>query len=115
MNGQKIYGFVAAECGWKIFVFGGKQFTVVKSTALEGDALVYTRLFEPVVCDDWIHSAVWTDEDNVALLTAHNVVQVSLRYTFQSYIQHKYDLSRSLQARPVTIVDHTVFYSYQLR
>lgn len=57
-------------------VFGGKQFTVIaKRTA--GESTVFERLFEAVICDDWLHSAVWIDNTIVALLTAHNVVQVN--------------------------------------
>lgn len=81
LNGQKIYGFVPSQYGDKIFVFGGKQFTVVSLSdpeqSNEGTDLL-SRLFEPVVCDDWLHSAVWINKDIVALLTAHNVVQVRL-------------------------------------
>ncbi|XP_049872703.1 WD repeat-containing protein 6 isoform X2 [Pectinophora gossypiella] len=33
------------------------------------------RVVDPIICDDWLHSAVWIDHDTVALLTAHNVVQ----------------------------------------
>ncbi|KAJ8716407.1 hypothetical protein PYW07_003034 [Mythimna separata] len=78
LKGQKIYGFVPAQCGDIILVFGGKQFTVIFAETSEhcGDERgVYSRIFEPVVCDDWLHSAVWVDDEQVALLTAHNVVQ----------------------------------------
>ncbi|KAJ8723567.1 hypothetical protein PYW08_003479 [Mythimna loreyi] len=77
LNGQKIYGFVAAQCG-DILVFGGKQFTVISAVTSEQSddgRGIYNRVFEPVVCDDWLHSAVWVDDELVALLTAHNVVQ----------------------------------------
>lgn len=82
LNGQKIYCFVVAESGTKIFVFGGKQFTIISSTAEGSDPAVYSRLFEPIVCNDWLHSAIWIDEDKVVLLTAHNVVQVKLHCLF---------------------------------
>ncbi|KAF9422735.1 hypothetical protein HW555_001729 [Spodoptera exigua] len=78
LNGQKIYGFVPSHCGTKILVFGGKQFTVlalVSSEECDEGNEVFCRMFKPVVCDDWLHSAVWVNNDVVALLTAHNVVQ----------------------------------------
>ncbi|KAF9824397.1 hypothetical protein SFRURICE_002059 [Spodoptera frugiperda] len=78
LNGQKIYGFVPSKCGTKILVFGGKQFTVITLVNSEGcdeGNEVFCRVFKPVVCDDWLHSAVWVTDEVVALLTAHNVVQ----------------------------------------
>ncbi|CAD0201984.1 unnamed protein product [Chrysodeixis includens] len=78
LNGQKIYGFVPSQYGGEVLVFGGKQFTVVSLSepeqCSEGTDLL-RRLFEPIVCDDWLHSAVWVNNDVVALLTAHNIVQ----------------------------------------
>lgn len=75
LRGQKIYGFVSSKCETKIVVFGGKQFTVIDlSTA--GESTVFEHLFEPVICDDWLHSTVWINNSIVAVLTAHNVVQV---------------------------------------
>lgn len=74
LKGQKIYAFVPSKCSKKVLCFGGKQFTILKITGPNEDLCV--RLFEPVLCDDWLHSAVWVEEDIVALLTAHNTVQV---------------------------------------
>lgn len=74
LNGQKIYAFVPSKCDRKMLCFGGKQFTILKINSPNEDVCV--RMFEPVVCDDWLHSAVWIDEDILALLTAHNTVQV---------------------------------------
>lgn len=72
-----------------MLVFGGKQFSVV-SVALSmqpyEDKEVLSRLFDPVVCDDWLHSAVWVDDDVVALLTAHNVVQVGSCFLFSCFL-----------------------------
>lgn len=80
LNGQKIYGFIHQDSGGcGIIVFGGKQFTLVVGPDSDNDPIVFTRLFEPVVCDDWLHSAAWTVLDKtVSVLTAHNVVQVML-------------------------------------
>lgn len=76
LRGQKIYGFVSTKCKGKIVVFGGKQFTVI-TLSTSGESTAFERLFQPVICDDWLHSAVWINNNIVVLLTAHNVVQVS--------------------------------------
>lgn len=79
LNGKKIYGFVPAQCGDRILVFGSKQFTVISTSNCEQPSTEtgkFYREFDPILCDDWLHSAVWVDEVVVALLTAHNVVQV---------------------------------------
>lgn len=66
---------MSTQCESKVVVFGGKQFTVI-AMKTAGESTMFERLFEPVICDDWLHSAVWIDYDIVALLSAHNVVQV---------------------------------------
>ncbi|XP_063621883.1 tRNA (34-2'-O)-methyltransferase regulator WDR6 [Cydia splendana] len=76
LQGQKIYGFMPSKCGEKILCFGGKQFTVLSFYELNRESSeIYSRLFTPVVCDDWLHSGIWVDDDKVALLTAHNTAQ----------------------------------------
>lgn len=84
LNGQKIYGFKHRKLDESFFiVFGGKQFTVVlgpnRSEAQDG-LIVFTRLFEPVVSDDWLHAVAWGPGDMGAIivLTAHNIVQVNM-------------------------------------
>lgn len=77
---------MSAKCEGKIVVFGGKQFTVIASRTDE-ESTVFERLFEPVTCDDWLHSAVWINDNIVALLTAHNVVQVSHSSSLQSLFE----------------------------
>ncbi|KAJ0183062.1 hypothetical protein K1T71_001038 [Dendrolimus kikuchii] len=76
LNGQKILGVVPNECGSKILVYGGKQLTVINvDSNTNGDiSNKFIKLFEPIVCDDWLHAAIWSDNTAV-LLTAHNVVQ----------------------------------------
>ena len=89
LHGQKTYGFVPSQCGNLILLFGGKQFTVIASKSSEqgnGGKGEFYRLFEPVICDDWLHSAVWDDDEVVALLTAHNVVQVRFHYYLVLFI-----------------------------
>ncbi|PZC86900.1 hypothetical protein B5X24_HaOG201759 [Helicoverpa armigera] len=83
LHGQKIYGFVPGQCGDKILVFGGKQFTIVSRASEE-----YYRVFEPIVCGDWLHSGIWINENEVALLTAHNVVQKWDTVTMKLISQH---------------------------
>lgn len=73
LHGQKIYGIVPSKFKSEIVVFGGKQFTVF--TVQENG--VFNKKFDPVVCDDWLHSAMWINGEVIAVLTAHNVVQVS--------------------------------------
>lgn len=76
LQGQKIYGFMPSKCGKQILCFGGKQFTVLSfcdPSRERGD--IFSRLFTPVVCEDWLHSGIWMDDDKVALLTAHNTIQ----------------------------------------
>ncbi|XP_028175350.1 uncharacterized protein LOC114363736 [Ostrinia furnacalis] len=73
LEGQKIYGLVPLENSSKVLVFGGKQYTVIK---FNEDCTNVERLFMPPTCDDWLHSAVWVDADSVALLTAHNTIQI---------------------------------------
>lgn len=88
LYGQKIYGIVPSNCGQKLLVFGGKQFMVASITSQEDvveEKEVLRRDFEAIVCDDWIHSAVWIDGDVVALLTAHNVIQVKSSYFLNIY------------------------------
>ncbi|XP_047990258.1 WD repeat-containing protein 6 [Leguminivora glycinivorella] len=76
LQGQKIYGFVPSKCGKKILCFGGKQFTVLSFSGSNRErGEICSRLFTPEVCDDWLHSGIWVDDDKVALLTAHNTVQ----------------------------------------
>nr|XP_013189534.1 unnamed protein product [Amyelois transitella] len=70
LNGQKIYGIIPLLQSNKLLVYGGKQFVVV----LEHGEFV--RLLDPVVCDDWLHSGIWINDNEIALLTAHNVVQI---------------------------------------
>lgn len=80
LRGQKIYGIVPSHCFSKLLVFGGKQFTVLTlndASELEDNCELFHREMEPIVCDDWIHSGIWLSNDKVALLSAHNVVQVS--------------------------------------
>lgn len=70
----------------KFLIFGGKQFTVICIDCnLNGDTngLNIHRLFKPLVCEDWLHSATWVDTNTVALLTAHNAVQVPTKIQFQ--------------------------------
>lgn len=74
LKSQKIYGFVVSNCGNKILVFGGKQFTVLSFTHSHYEE-TFKKNFEPIICDDWLHSGVWLKEDIVILLTAHNVTQ----------------------------------------
>lgn len=79
LNGQKIYGFKRHTDEYCFIVFGGKQFTIVLGPELSKDCpIVFTRQFEPVICDDWLHSVLWSpgDKNTVSVLTAHNVVQV---------------------------------------
>ncbi|KAI8421384.1 hypothetical protein MSG28_009464 [Choristoneura fumiferana] len=87
LKGQKIYAFVPSKCEKKMLCFGGKQFTILKISGAIEDVCV--RMFEPVVCDDWLHSAVWIDEDTIALLTAHNTVQFWNTNTQTLLSQHK--------------------------
>ncbi|KAL0830268.1 hypothetical protein ABMA28_002472 [Loxostege sticticalis] len=77
--GQKIYGIVPLQDSTKVLIFGGKQCTVICIDCnLNGDTngLNIHRLFKPLVCEDWLHSATWVDTNTVALLTAHNAVQI---------------------------------------
>ncbi|CAG5002704.1 unnamed protein product [Parnassius apollo] len=74
LEGQKIYGIIPIKDKSKILIFGGKQFKVIHRSNLE------LRLFDfspgSILCDDWLHSGVWTSDNKIALLTAHNVFQV---------------------------------------
>lgn len=56
----------------KVLIFGGKQFRVVEVES--ENSLICTS--NPVICDDWLHSCIWTSLNKIAVLTAHNVVQV---------------------------------------
>ncbi|CAH0720267.1 unnamed protein product, partial [Brenthis ino] len=79
LRGQKIYGIVPSRCFSKLLVFGGKQFTVLTlndASELEDNCDLLLRETEPLVCDDWIHSGIWLSNDKVALLSAHNIVQI---------------------------------------
>ncbi|VVC88065.1 unnamed protein product [Leptidea sinapis] len=70
LKGQKIYGIV--PCNDKLLIFGGKQYAVIKYIVNN----TFELCLEPTICEDWLHSGVWVGEDRVALLTAHNVVQI---------------------------------------
>ncbi|CAH2046714.1 unnamed protein product, partial [Iphiclides podalirius] len=74
LEGQKIYGIVPNNDKLKLLVFGGKQFKIIERTK-QGSSLFD---FSPgsIVCDDWLHSGVWLPEMHIAVLTAHNVVQI---------------------------------------
>lgn len=76
LKGQKIYGFVPDERLENILVFGGKQFTVFSIGTNSDDNIIIDVLFESVLCDDWLHSAIWQSNETIAVLTAHNTVQV---------------------------------------
>lgn len=76
LRGQKVYGIMLSSCDSKLLVFGGKQFTILTVKDL-GEDLIIDNDKEAIICDDWLHSGVWISHNKVALLTAHNVVQVS--------------------------------------
>lgn len=82
LYGQKIYGFVPTSFDGRILVYGGKQFTVISldnlSESDQNQSEQFKSCFVPVICDDWIHSALWVDGVIIAILTAHNVVQVTI-------------------------------------
>ncbi|CAB3254243.1 unnamed protein product [Arctia plantaginis] len=84
LHGQKIYGIVPSKFKSEIIVFGGKQFTVLSVD--ENEVLI--KKFEAVVCDDWLHSALWVYGDVIAVLTAHNVVQKWNTTTLELISQH---------------------------
>lgn len=75
LQGQKIYGIVPYDDKSKLLVFGGKQFQIIQR--LKEGSCLFGFLPGSVVCDDWLHSGVWLSKENIALLTAHNVVQVN--------------------------------------
>ncbi|CAK1541937.1 unnamed protein product [Leptosia nina] len=72
LTGQKIYGIVPLDSLGKILVFGGKQLELVVYDSLKD---VFTCSCNPIVTDDWIHSVIWISNIEVAVLTAHNVVE----------------------------------------
>ncbi|RVE43646.1 hypothetical protein evm_011686 [Chilo suppressalis] len=78
LNGQKIHGLVPNEVRDYVLVFGGKQFSVLSLECPKSDEddLRVARIVEPVVSIDWLHSAAWMKDDTMAVLTAHNIVQV---------------------------------------
>ncbi|CAH2085062.1 unnamed protein product [Euphydryas editha] len=77
LKGQKIYGIKSTNSGSKFIIFGGKQFSIVELNFNYGEETVLERqVLCPVVCDDWLHSGIFISENKVALLTAHNVVQI---------------------------------------
>ncbi|CAG4928746.1 unnamed protein product [Colias eurytheme] len=73
LKGQKIYGIVPLKKESKILVYGGKQFTII---AVNKEDIKFTCCFTSIICDDWLHSGIWTSNDKISLLTAHNVVQI---------------------------------------
>lgn len=83
LRGQKIYGFIPSKDERNIIIFGGKQFSIASiDWSFDGDRKVL-RLnprVGPIICDDWLHAVVWTKEEEIAALTAHNVVQVHKHY-----------------------------------
>lgn len=78
LNGQRIYGIVPSKCNKKILIYGGKQFSVLSVEDCEEHETKkkFSKLFESLVVDDWILSGVWLDDEVLALLTAHSVIQV---------------------------------------
>lgn len=77
LNGQKIYSIKISKCETKFLIFGGKQFSIMELEFNHGEETVSDiQILAPVVCDDWLHSGIFMSENKVALLTAHNVVQV---------------------------------------
>ncbi|XP_047508924.1 WD repeat-containing protein 6 [Pieris napi] len=72
LNGQKIYGIVPSKTDNKLIIFGGKQIAIVELDVEKDD---FYCVFMPILCDDWVHSAVWKSSNIIAVLTAHNVVE----------------------------------------
>lgn len=67
-------------------IFGGKQFTIISLARFNNGHINLDQLFEAITCDDWLHSGVWINYNELGLLTAHNVVQVKpiILYIFNS-------------------------------
>ncbi|XP_013139419.1 PREDICTED: WD repeat-containing protein 6 [Papilio polytes] len=74
LEGQKIYGIEIFEDGSTLLIFGGKQYIVLKRSNQESQLFDFSP--GSTVCDDWLHSGTWLSSTKVALLTAHNVVQI---------------------------------------
>ncbi|XP_045536034.1 WD repeat-containing protein 6 [Papilio machaon] len=73
LDGQKIYGIESSKDGSKLLIFGGKQFIIIERS--NGEFQLFN--FSPgSICDDWLHSGTWLSDNEVGLLTAHNVVQI---------------------------------------
>ncbi|XP_048485447.1 WD repeat-containing protein 6-like [Plutella xylostella] len=79
LRGQKIYGFIPSKYEGNVIIFGGKQFSIASidwSFNRDRKVLRLNPRVGPIICDDWLHAVVWTKEEEIAALTAHNVVQI---------------------------------------
>ncbi|XP_068617481.1 tRNA (34-2'-O)-methyltransferase regulator WDR6 [Battus philenor] len=74
LQSQKVYGIVPDKNRSKLLIFGGKQYRIFTRSNLEQNAFDFSPGI--VNCNDWLHSGVWLADREIALLTAHNVVQI---------------------------------------
>lgn len=85
LEGQKIYGIEISGDGSMLLIFGGKQYIVLKRSNQEFQLFDFSP--GSTVCDDWLHSGTWLSSTKVALLTAHNVVQVILMLSHYMFLK----------------------------
>ncbi|XP_064072300.1 tRNA (34-2'-O)-methyltransferase regulator WDR6 [Vanessa tameamea] len=77
LKGQKVHSIEYLKCESKFLIIGGKQFSIIELTFdCEEDVVSEQQVVYPIICNDWIHSGAWISKEKVAILTAHNVVQV---------------------------------------
>lgn len=90
LRGQKIYGIIPTNSKLKLLIFGGKQFTVLSlnNVSHDGDSEIFIRNMDPIICNDWLHSGVLISDNQIVLLSAHNVVQVKLKSVLLSYFSN---------------------------
>ncbi|XP_050348246.1 WD repeat-containing protein 6 [Nymphalis io] len=76
-NGQKVHSVEYLKCESKFLIIGGKQFSIIELIFnCDEDAVSEQQIVCSILCNDWLHSGTWISKEEVAVLTAHNVVQI---------------------------------------
>lgn len=93
-SGQKIHGFLPANYSNAVVIFGGKQAKIynLHIESSPGDQNIegpetkvnFTATNKVLKFADWIVNLIWIqNEKKIAVLTGHNVIQVSCEYSSQ--------------------------------
>ncbi|KAL4709720.1 hypothetical protein ACJJTC_005523 [Scirpophaga incertulas] len=78
LNNQKIHSIITFSKYDKLAIIGGKQLRIVLFSEI-GDDIEENfgiKMLDLIECVDWIHCAAWIDHATLAILSAHNTVQI---------------------------------------